>query len=311
MVQHKPAPGADAERAQGVCSRCCNTLKRVLNTKLVSCLLWEQRAVLIYLSAGAVACRCCRWRVIAVVFCGAIYCLVELPRGHCRKSIYRGQRGGTMKGGSRAPLMLDAPQPSSAFIWAVKSSCNTKPAVLTQQMKVGNGELVHLFSSVLRLILMLIDSSNNRRFSLFNRCLASAERSRNGGGWEFFSPPCVSEPNQLCSREGFGFPIVNWLTVAPLGAPTNESISITFKGHIFCRWWSSIKRWKNKQKWQMKQSCRKFGSFLVCVKNTWVFDISVKQSREQDLENYMASYMDFLIFKLMNNVISFITVSAK
>lgn len=44
MMQHKPAPGADAERAQGVCSRCCNTLKRVPNTGLASCLLWQQRA---------------------------------------------------------------------------------------------------------------------------------------------------------------------------------------------------------------------------------------------------------------------------
>lgn len=42
-----------------------------------------------------------------------------------------------MKGGSRAPLMLDAPQPSLAFIWAVKSPCNTQPTVLTQHMKAG------------------------------------------------------------------------------------------------------------------------------------------------------------------------------
>lgn len=74
-----------------------------------------------------------------------------------------------MKGGSRAPLIFDAPQPSSAFIWAVKSPCNTESAVLTQHMKLENAGFVDWCISALRLILMLIDPSNNHRFSLFSR----------------------------------------------------------------------------------------------------------------------------------------------
>lgn len=43
-MQHESAPGADAERAEGVCARRSNALKRVLNAGLASCLLWEQQA---------------------------------------------------------------------------------------------------------------------------------------------------------------------------------------------------------------------------------------------------------------------------
>lgn len=228
-MQHESAPGADAERAQGVCARRSNALKRLLNAGLASCLLWEQQAAPIHPSAGVFGASRRRRRCV----CGAVCCLVY--RQHVAAEENPFTEGNEEVQWREVPARLWCWMPHS--LPPLSSGLWNHPATPSRQCwrstwKRGNAGLVHVFSSALRLIPVLIDSSNNQRFSLFSKdvgCLQRGAEMVEGMGffwifYFFFPPPCVAEHSQPCLR---GSP----------GAPTNEPVSSILRDRIFSRWW--------------------------------------------------------------------------